>query len=251
MLQHVEREGPDLITDLAQQRGMTIQILRVDQGAHLPDPNRCDNTIALVLGGPMGVNDRQTPGMEWLQRELEWLTIWHQQRRPVLGICLGAQLLAVAAGGSVGPLHVGEPPMPFKEVGFGNIDWRFPAEAEPWLKVCSSSNLAVHWHGDRIHLPATATLLGSSLACAEQVFRIEQHALGLQCHWEVSMGNLERWIQEDHDFVVDALGEHGPSLLRNDANHFGVEVEQFGQLFLENAVDQLSLAMQNVERLIN
>ena len=60
------------------------------------------------------------------------------------------------------------------------------------------------------------------------------------------MGNLERLIQEDHDFVVDALGEHGPSLLRNDANHFGVEVEQFGQLFLENAVDQLSLAMQKL-----
>ena len=137
--------------------------------------------------------------------------------------------------------------MPYKEVGFSSIDWRFPAEAEPLLKVCSSSHLAVHWHGDRIHLPATATLLGSSLACAEQVFRIGRHALGLQCHWEVSMGNLERWIQEDHDFVVDALGEHGPGLLRNDADRFGEEVEQFGQLFLENSVDQLSLAMQKVE----
>jgi hypothetical protein len=61
------------------------------------------------------------------------------------------------------------------------------------------------------------------------------------------MGNLERWIQEDHDFVVDALGEHGPGLLRNDADRFGEEVEQFGQLFLENSVDQLSLAMQKVE----
>lgn len=251
MLQHVEREGPDLITDLAQQRGMTIQILRVDQGAHLPDPNRCDNTIALVLGGPMGVNDRQTPGMEWLQRELEWLTIWHQQRRPLLGICLGAQLLAVAAGGSVGPLHVGEPPMPFKEVGFGNIDWRFPPEAEPWLKVCSSSHLALHWHGDRIHLPATATLLGSSLACAEQVFRIEQHALGLQCHWEVSMGNLERWIQEDHDFVVDALGEHGPSLLRRSIDCYGKAVEQFGQLFLSNALDQLTKAIPIIKQQVD
>jgi GMP synthase-like glutamine amidotransferase len=169
----------------------------------------------------------------------------------LLGICLGAQLLAVAAGGSVGPLHVGEPPMPFKELGFGNIDWRFPPEAEPWLKVCSSSHLAVHWHGDRIHLPSTATLLGSSLACAEQVFRIEQHALGLQCHWEVSMGSLERWIQEDHEFVVDSLGEHGPNLLRNEANRFGIEVEQFGQLFLSNALSQLIIAMPIIKQQVD
>ena len=111
--------------------------------------------------------------------------------------------------------------------------------------------MALHWHGDRIDLPATATLLGSSVACAEQVFRIGQHALGLQCHWEVQKGNLERWIQEDHEFVVDALGKHGPNHLRNEVDRLGDNVEQFGQQFLSNALDRLSMALPKVKQQVD
>jgi GMP synthase (glutamine-hydrolysing) len=251
VLRHIDREGPDLIGALAQQRGFELQTIRLDQGEPLPDPSQCHNTIALVLGGPMGVNDRQSPGMDWLQRELDWVTIWHQHHKPILGICLGAQLLALAAGGSVTPLRLGEPPTPSKEVGFAAVTWCVHPANEPWLKGCSNSNIALHWHGDRIHLPATATLLGSSVACAEQVFRIGQHALGLQCHWEVQKGNLERWIQEDHEFVVDALGEHGPNHLRHEVDRLGDTVEQFGQRFLSNALDQLSLAVPTIKQQVD
>ena len=123
VLQHVDREGPDLVGALAQQRGFELQTIRLDRGEPVPDPSQCHNTIALVLGGPMGVNDRQSPGMDWLQRELDWVTIWHQHNKPILGICLGAQLLALAAGGSVRPLQLGEPSTPYKEVGFAAVTW--------------------------------------------------------------------------------------------------------------------------------
>ena len=102
---------------------MSIQTIRPDLGEVLPDPASLPDTIAVVLGGPMGVKDRSKPHMEWLQRELKWLSIWHQRKKPVLGICLGAQLLAVAAGGSVGPLEVGDPPQALKELGIGAIHW--------------------------------------------------------------------------------------------------------------------------------
>ena len=70
VIQHVQHEGPDLIAELARERGMAVQTLWPASGDDLPRPEACINTIAVVLGGPMGVDDRRHPGMEWLQREL-------------------------------------------------------------------------------------------------------------------------------------------------------------------------------------
>ena len=232
VIQHVDREGPDLIGNLATERGWELRMLRPDRGDVMPDPLSCRNTAAVVLGGPMGVNERWQADMAWLQRELDWLRAWYQQQKPVLGICLGAQLLATAAGGAVEPLLVGKPPQPLKEVGFGAIHWIVHPDDEPLLKGLHPSEMALHWHGDRIRLPADATLLGSSLHCAEQMFRIGVHAIGLQCHMEVSETSLERWILEDNDYLMNALGEHGPDQLRASWKQLGPAMEQRGrQLF--------------------
>ena len=239
MVQHVDHEGPDLIGRLASQQGLTIRTLRPDQGDALPPPGDCPDCLALVLGGPMGVNDRHSAGSNWLQTELDWLATWHQAEKPVMGICLGAQLLAVAAGGSVEPLQVGEPPQPLKEVGLGAIHWLVGADAEPLLEGLGTSTTVLHWHGDRIRLPEQATLLGSSLHCAEQVFRIGAHAIGLQCHLEIDGDALERWIANDHDYVVSALGAEGPDRLRRDWRRLGATLQEHGRHFFNAALDQL------------
>ena len=239
VIQHVDHEGPELVEQLARERGMTLRTLRPDRGDRLPHPSECPNSIALVLGGPMGVNEQHHPDLHWLQAELNWLTAWHQQRRPVLGICLGAQLLAVAAGGSVHPLLVGAPPQQLKELGLGAIHWIADPSTEALLKGQSSSSLVLHWHGDRIQLPADATLLGSSLHCAEQVFRIGDHAIGLQCHLEINGDALERWITNDHDYVVSALGPEGPERLGREWRRLGATLQEQGQDFINAVLDQL------------
>ena len=239
MVQHVDHEDAALVGELARQRGMNIQILRPDRGDSLPTPRACSNSIALVLGGPMSVNERDQPGMDWLRQELDWLTAWHQQRRPVLGICLGAQLLAVAAGGSVQPLQVGAPPQQLKELGLSAIHWVANPSDEALLQGQPSSSLVLHWHGDRIQLPADATLLGSSLHCAEQVFRIGAHAIGLQCHLEIDGDALERWIANDHVYVVSALGAEGPDRLRREWRRRGTTLQEQGRGFFNAALDQL------------
>ncbi len=239
MVQHVDHEDAALVGHLARKRGMSLQTLRPDRGDALPDPRACTNSIALVLGGPMSVNDRGQPGMNWLQQELDWLRAWHQQCRPVLGICLGAQLLAVAAGGSVQPLQMGAPPQPLKELGLGAIHWLADPSKETLLKGQPNSSLVLHWHGDRINLPAEATLLGSSLHCAEQVFRIGAHAIGLQCHLEVDGDALERWIANDHDYVVSALGPEGADRLYQDWRRLGATLQGQGLHFFNAALDQL------------
>ena len=239
VIQHVDHEGPDQLGRLAEQRGIGLRVIRPDRGDVLPSPDQCPNSIALVLGGPMGVNERNQEAMAWLQQELEWLTAWHQSCQPVIGICLGAQLLAVAAGGSVEPLQVGEPPQPLKEVGFGAIHWRVSSTDEPLVQGQAGSTMALHWHGDRIRLPQHATLLASSLHCAEQVFRIGQHAIGLQCHLEITGSNLERWIRADHSYVVNALGYEGAEQLRNDWTLLGSSLQSGGEQFFTSALNQM------------
>ena len=239
VIQHIDHEGPDLIGELAMQRGMSIRTIRPDLGELLPDPASTPGTIAVVLGGPMGVNDRHEPHMHWLQDELEWLSSWHQQKKPVLGICLGAQLLAVAAGGSVEPLSVGEPSALLKELGIGAIHWLVNPSDDPLLDGLDPSALVLHWHGDRIRLPNDATLLGSSLHCPEQVFKIDRHAIGLQCHLEISGANLERWIQADAAYIVSAIGKNGANQLRNDWKRLGGHLQKSGAQFFANVFNQL------------
>ncbi len=246
VIQHIDREGPDLIGDCAKELGMKIQTIRPDRWESLPDPISTENTIAVLLGGPMSVQDRHSAPFAWLQKELEWLTQWHEQKYPVLGICLGAQLLAVAAGGTVHSLQLGMPSHPIKEVGFGAIHWLPEPISEPLLKGMNPSEMVLHWHGDRIRLPATATLMGSSLQCQEQVFRIDEHALGLQCHLEVRMTNLERWILEDHNYILSALGADGPNRLRQDSERFGDALERQGRLFISNALSYLSASTKKI-----
>ncbi len=239
VVQHVDHEGPDLIGRLATQQDLTIRTLRPDLGDALPAPGDCPNCLALVLGGPMGVNDRHSPELNWLRAELDWLTAWHQAEKPVIGICLGAQLLAVAAGGSVEPLHVGEPPQPLKEVGLGAIHWLIGADTEPLMENLGTSTTVLHWHGDRIHLPKQATLLGSSLHCAEQVFRVGRHALGLQCHLEVSTASLQQWIVQDEAYVVSAMGAEGPAQIMRMWHRVGDDLQTQGSRFFEAALRQL------------
>lgn len=239
VIQHVDHEGPDLIGELAMQRGMSIRTIRPDLGELLPDPASTPDTIAVVLGGPMGVNQCNDPEMDWLRHELEWLSSWHQQKKPVLGICLGAQLLAVAAGGSVEPLSVGEPSALLKELGIGAIHWLVNPSDDPLLDGLDPSALVLHWHGDRIRLPNDATLLGSSLHCPEQVFKINRHAIGLQCHLEISGANLERWIQADAAYIVSAIGKNGANQLRNDWKRLGGHLQKSGNQFFANVFNQL------------
>lgn len=236
MVQHIDREGPDLIAEIALEQGMSIHTIRPDQGEPLPDPISTKNTIALLLGGPMSVGERHQESLAWMQQELDWLTVWHQHNKPVLGICLGAQLLAIAAGGDVQPLQVGLPSQPLKEVGYGAIHWLMKPSSEPLLMGLQPSELVLHWHGDRIKLPPTATLLGSSLQCPEQVFRVANHAIGLQCHMELTTRNLEQWIREDHNYIVSAMGPDGPERLRQDGERFGDLLECQGRRFISNAL---------------
>jgi GMP synthase-like glutamine amidotransferase len=219
VVQHVEREGPGLLAEVAKAAGLKVRRLRPFAGDPLPGRISPHQLLA-VMGGPMGVADIGDPAFPWLEPLVGLLQQALAEGLPVIGFCLGAQLLALAAGGGAGPLEVGDPPLPHREVGFGSINFISTETAEPVLTGLPASLLVLHWHGDRIELPASATLLASSLSCPEQLFRIGPAAYGLQCHIEVGPEALEQWIREDASFVASALGGDGAARIRADGNRW-------------------------------
>lgn len=238
VLQHLEREGPGLFAREAQARGWELHLCRLDQGEPLPQLGDAD--ILLVLGGPMGVADVGSPAYPWLAPEVALLQQVLAQGRPVIGICLGAQLLALAAGGGAVPMTHGQPPLPLRELGFGAISWWPDPAAEPLLCGLDRSELVLHWHGDRCLLPPGAELLASSLHCREQAFRLGPRAVGLQFHVEVEPAMLERWLRADRNYVVSALGAAGPEQVRAEACHWYQGVQPRWQRLIANVFDVLA-----------
>jgi len=237
VLQHIDREGPEWIAEWAAERNHPLRLIRPDRGDALPNPELHGPALAVVLGGPMGVNDRHQPGREWLEAERQWLEHWLRKQRPVLGICLGAQLICAAAGGTVEPLATGMPAQAIHEVGFGAIGWRLHGERVPWLASTPQQQMVLHWHGDRCCLPEQALVLASSLHCIEQAFQLGNNAVGLQFHLELSEAALERWIAEDLGFITAAGSS--PARLMEDAREWGQDYRQQGQRLLTNLLNHL------------
>ncbi len=242
VLQHLPLEGPGLIAACAEERGHTLRTLDLSSGAPLP-PARVPGQILVVMGGPMGVGDLANPAYPWLAAEVELLRQRLALRAPVLGICLGAQLLAAAAGGGAEPLLVGDPPRPLREVGWGAVTFTATAAHEPVVAGLAASELVLHWHGDRIVLPPQAVLLASSLHCREQAFRIGQHAWGLQFHVEMDATGIEAWLAEDADYVRAALGPAGAGWIREGAARWGEAAASSGRRLIHNLLAQLEAAL--------
>jgi GMP synthase-like glutamine amidotransferase len=239
VIQHIEREGPGLLATAAADRGWPLRLCRAWAGDPLPAADLPD-AIVVVLGGPMGVSDLDDPAHPWLAPTVDLLRQRLALELPSLGICLGAQLLATAGGGTAIPLALGDPPRPHREVGFGAITFTATAGEEPVLAGLAASELVLHWHGDRVVLPPGATLLASSLPCAEQFFRLGSRAYGLQFHAEITAAMLQRWISEDADFVRAALGTQGAERIGADARRWMTSATTAWRRLIDNLLDELA-----------
>ncbi len=219
VVQHIDREGPDLFAKFACEHGIELIITRLDRGESLPTPTKRDGL--LILGGPMGIGDIGDPLYPWLKQEVLLIQNALSDQIPLIGVCLGAQLLAHASGGGVERLNAGRPPVPLAEVGWSPIHFAKELVDEPIYSYFNSPLDVLHWHGDRIVLPEVATPLASSSRCAEQMFRIGNCAYGLQFHAEVELANYQRWIEEDAEFIRLALGDQASDVLAQQFQLYG------------------------------
>jgi len=209
VLQNIEREGPSLYSIVARDFGLDTVISRVFLGESIPTPDNQD--VLLILGGPMGIDDLENPKFIWLRRELDLINHALESDIPIIGVCLGAQLLAYSAGGNVEPLMDPKSLKPKPEIGWSPIQFNINEIDEKSFQ--NQDFYTLHWHGDRILLPESANLLASSAKCKEQMFRIGSNAYGLQFHVEVQDMDVQRWIREDVDFIKLSFGDKAQTIL--------------------------------------
>ena len=238
VLQHLERERPGLFLKTAEEWGFSIFTFRLDLGDSLPALEKGD--LLLVLGGPMGIRDIGTALYPWLIDEVALIKEAMNQGIGIIGVCLGAQLLAYAAGGDVEVLVEGESLHPSAEIGWHNV-FTASLEINHLLSTLIGNTFsALHWHGDRILLPTTAELIASSCRCKEQLFSISSLAYGIQFHVEIDDEMVDEWIQEDEKFISSALGKDGQSILKNQQKEFGNKTLQARLEFLNTLFYLLS-----------
>ncbi len=212
VLQHLEIEGPGLFELLAKERDFKIEIIRLDKKDNLPQTKEGD--LMLIMGGPMGVKDINSEKYSWLKLERDFIKRELENKRPIIGVCLGAQLLASAAGGDVEILKYGSPPKALPEIGWSQIF--IDKSNKDFREIFEDPFHVLHWHEDRILLPNRAEIIASSAICKEQFFRIDDFAYGLQFHIESTEAMLDNWIKEDKEFIFKGLGSYGEQILREE-----------------------------------
>lgn len=199
VLLHDPPEGLAAIAPWFEARGANVTTTRFFESPILPDPHGLDLVIA--MGGPMSVNDEAE--LPWLRAEKQFLREAIEKGVGVLGICLGAQLIASALGQRVYPNAV-------PEIGWYPVTaLPVPPTAFAFPTTCD----VVHWHGETFDLPPGAVHLARSAACAHQAFQVGRNVIGLQFHLEMTPEAIERMIAAfGHELVPAATVQSAAQL---------------------------------------
>ncbi len=181
--------------------------------------------LLVVLGGPIGVYEEET--YPFLAEETQFIARRIAAGRPTIGICLGAQLIAKAAGARVYPSGV-------KEIGFGPITLTDAGHAS-CLAPFEHDPITLHWHGDTFDLPEGATLLASTDLCVNQAFSVGKNIVGFQFHPEAGGPGFERWLI-GHTGELSAAGAD-ICKLRSDATLYGPRLARKAEAVLNLWLD--------------
>ena len=187
---HIACEGPGYFATLLKNYNIPFELVRIDAGEMLP--TQIDDVSALVfMGGPMSVNDN----IEWIPQELALIQKAVDANLPVLGHCLGGQLISKALGGKVTA-------NPVKEIGWLPVHKIPGPQTDDWLQDFSDASVLFHWHGETFSIPDGATAILRSEQCVHQGFVIG-NTLALQCHIEMTDTMVREWTALYKDELTD------------------------------------------------
>lgn len=175
VFQHVAFETPGWIVEEVRLKGYSLETTALFNNSPLPAP--ADFDLLIIMGGPMSVHDEVE--FPWLRAEKELIAAAIREGKKVLGICLGAQLIAEVCGGRV--YRAAE-----KEIGWWPVTWMGGLET-----------MEFHWHGETFDLPKEAVLLAATKACVNQAFKLGDKIMGVQFHPEVTQEVIQGMVDNE------------------------------------------------------
>jgi len=191
VFRHTPTEGPGYFATFLQNKNIPMELVKIDEGVPVPaNPGAYAGLV--FMGGPMSVND----DLPWIPPVLNLIRVAVQQDIPVLGHCLGGQLMAKALGANVTK-------NPIKEIGWGEVSVVASPVTDAWFDAKGGKFLAFHWHGETFSIPPGATRILESPYCANQAYVLGKH-LGMQCHVEMTREMIASWCAIGQDEIAAA-----------------------------------------------
>lgn len=222
VLSHVADDGLGMLAHWLPAAGLDLDVVAVHAGAPVPQRPAHGQDALVVMGGSPNVDE----GHEWLDREMALVRECVRSGVPIMGVCLGAQVLAAACGGVVSRGAAGP------EVGAGVVELRPEAQDDPLFAGMPQIVEAIHWHWYGVELlPPGAVWLASSAAYPHQAFRLGERAWGIQLHPEPPPHQVEQWTDED----IEAIRAAGldPDVVRAESVSLASRMEPTWRPFFE------------------
>ncbi len=222
VVQHLAPESSWAIGDALAGAGIVVDVRRADLGDPIPT-SAADHDGVVVMGGPMSASSDD--GFATRRAELALLSDAVTSGKPTLGVCLGAQLLALAGGGRVRPGEHGP------EVGWAPVGLSAAAAADPLFNGLPRHIVVLHWHGDTYELPGASVYLAGSERYRNQAFRVGEAAWGVQFHLEVTSDAVDAFVDAFADEAGWAPG--GAAALRRATPHRLEQLRPWQQLVVD------------------
>ncbi len=194
IFRHNPTEGPAYFATVLERRKIPWVLVKIDAGEPVPADSAAYAGLCF-MGGPMSVND----DLPWIAQACALIRDAVARKVPVLGHCLGGQLMAKALGAPVTR-------NPVKEIGWGEIRVLDHPEAKQWLGGDLKSFLSYHWHGETFAIPEGATRLMESAWCANQAYVLDGRHFGMQCHVEMTPELIRTWYGQWADEITALAG---------------------------------------------
>jgi GMP synthase-like glutamine amidotransferase len=229
IFRHALIEGPGYFATTLERRSIPARLVALDAGEELPRDARAFSGLAF-MGGPMSVNDP----LPWIARALELIRDAVRKDVPVIGHCLGGQLMARAFGGEVEPAAV-------KEIGWGEVQVADNALAREWFGELQSFE-SFHWHGESFSIPPGATRLLTNSRCPNQAFALGRH-FGMQCHVEMTAELVRTWCEAGRDEIAAGAASPGvqqPQEMLRDLERRVAALHEVADLIYERWCEGLS-----------
>ncbi|MBZ4018697.1 glutamine amidotransferase [Streptomyces purpurogeneiscleroticus] len=224
-IRHVSFEDLGFFEQVLKERGIDVTYVDAGQGRIRERVERHSPQLLVILGGPIGAGD--TAQYPFLEEEMALIRARSSRDRPLLGICLGAQLIAAALGARVYPARE-------KEIGWREVELSEAGAASPLAEL---STPVLHWHGDTFDLPVGAVHLASTEVCRNQAFAVGRRTLGLQFHAEVPGAAIESWLI-GHSYEISQSPGISVNEIRARTLEHACQLEREGRKFFGRWLDE-------------